>query len=564
MLSLELPERLNAASIFVDAHLAAGRESKAAILCGDRVVTYGDLYEHVNRFGNALRQRDVRIEERVLLLLPDSPEFAFAFFGAMKAGSVAVPLNTNLKPNDYEYFLNDSRARVLVIDSGLLGQLHGVRAKYLRHIFVRGGDPAGPAAAAVDAGGAASAVTSPLQTTSEVASWERALADASPDLAPADTSKDDMAFWLYSSGTTGRPKGAIHLHHDMVVAADLYAQATLRLKEEDVSFSVAKLFFAYGLGNGLYFPLRVGGTTVMLSDRPTPEAAYAALDQHQPTVFYSVPTSYLALLHQAEKTGRTSLGRVRVCVSAGETLPKHVYERWLERFGVEIIDGIGSTEILHIFISNRPGQVVPGSTGQVVPGYEAKIVDDHGQELPPRHVGTLYIKGDSIANGYWDKHEETKNTFHGHWINTHDKFLVDEDGFFWYAGRTDDMFKVSGQAVWPTDVEGVLLQHPAVLESGVVGGADPEGMVKTIAFVVLKDGQAGTPELTRELQNFVKSHTAAYKYPRAVVYVDSLPKTATGKIQRFKLRELVGRLTPLHPQPSHPSNEPQAKPPPQT
>jgi len=545
MLSLELPERLNAASVFVDAHMAAGRESKAAILCGDRVITYRDLYENVNRFGNALLQRDVRMEERVAMLLPDSPEFAFAFYGAMKAGAVAVPLNTNLKPDDYEYFLNDSRARVLVTDAGMVRQLAGIRARYLKHVFVCGG-PAVDATAPT--GDANAAEVAALQATAEVASWERVLGDASPELQAADTSKDDMAFWLYSSGTTGRPKGAIHLHHDMQIAADLYAQATLRLKEDDVSFSVAKLFFAYGLGNGLYFPLRLGGTTVMLSGRPTPEAVFAALDQHQPTVFYSVPTSYLALLHLAEKTGRTSLGRVRMCVSAGEPLPKHVYETWLERFGVEIIDGIGSTEILHIFISNRPGRVVAGSTGQVVPGYEAKIVDDHGQEVPPRHVGMLYIKGDSIASGYWNKHEETKHTYHGHWINTHDKFLVDEDGYFWYAGRTDDMFKVSGQAVWPTDVEGVLLQHPAVMESGVVGGADPEGLVKPVAFVVLKEGFAGTPELTRELQNFVKSQTAPYKYPRAVVYVDTLPKTATGKIQRFKLRELVGRLTPLHPQ----------------
>lgn len=557
MLSLELPERLNAASVFVDAHLAAGRESKAAILCGDRVVTYRDLYEHVNRFGNALRERDVRIEERVVLLIPDSPEFAFGFFGAMKAGAVAVPVNTNLKPDDYEYFLNDSHARVLVVDSSLVPQLAGVRARYLRHVFVRGGVPAGSAAPGADA-------ASPLHATFEVVSLERVLADASSDLTPTDTSKDDMAFWLYSSGTTGRPKGAVHLHHDMLVAADFYAQATLRLKEDDVSFSAAKLFFAYGLGNGLYFPLRTGGTTVMLSERPTPEAVYTALDQHQPTVFYSVPTGYLALLHQAEKTGRTSLGRVRVCVSAGEPLPKHVYETWLERFGVEIIDGIGSTEILHIFISNRPGQVVPGSTGQIVPGYEAKIVDDHGQPLPPRQVGTLYIKGDSIANGYWNKHEETKNTYHGHWINTHDKFLIDDDGYFWYAGRNDDMFKVSGQAVWPTDVEGILLQHPAVLESGVVGGADPEGLVKPVAFVVLKDGQVGTPELTRDLQTFVKAQTAPYKYPRAVVYVESLPKTATGKIQRFKLRELVGRLTPLHPQPSPAADKPPAEPTTQT
>ncbi len=551
MLSPELPERLNAASVLVDAHLAAGRDSKPAILCGDRVVTYRDLYEQVNRFGNALLQRDVRTEERVMLLLPDSPEFAFAFFGAMKAGAVAVPLNTNLKPADYEYFLNDSRARVLVIDAGLLGQLAGIRANYLRHIFISGRPPAGGAVDAVDA--------LPLRTDAEVGSLQQVLDQASPELQAVDTSKDDMAFWLYSSGTTGRPKGAIHLHHDMIVAADLYAQATLRLKEEDVSFSVAKLFFAYGLGNGLYFPLRVGATTVMLSERPTPEAVFATLDQHQPTVFYSVPTSYLALLHQADKAGRTSLGRVRVCVSAGEPLPKHLYETWLERFGVEIVDGIGSTEILHIYISNRPGRVIAGSTGQVVPGFEAKIVDEHGQQLPPRHVGTLYVKGDSIANGYWNKHEETKNTFHGHWINTHDKFLVDEDGYFWYAGRTDDMFKVSGQAVWPTDVEGVLLQHPSVLESGVVGGADPEGLVKPVAFVVLKDGHPGTPELTRELQNFVKSHTAAYKYPRAVVYVESLPKTATGKIQRFKLRELVGRLTPLHPQPAAAPADPGAE-----
>jgi len=537
MLSLELPERLNAASVFVDAHLAAGRESKAAILCGDRVVTYRDLYEHVNRFGNALRQRDVRIDERVMLLLPDSPEFAFAFFGAMKAGSVAVPLNTNLKPDDYEYFLNDSRARVLVIDRGLLGQLEGVQAKHLKHIFVRGGVPAGTDAPPPGTGGTTPAVTSPLRTASEVASLERVLGDASPELAPADTSKDDMAFWLYSSGTTGRPKGAIHLHHDMIVAADLYAQATLRLKEEDVSFSVAKLFFAYGLGNGLYFPLRVGGTTVMLSERPTPEAVYAALDQHQPTVFYSVPTSYLALLHQAEKTGRTSLGRVRVCVSAGEPLPKHVYETWLERFGVEIIDGIGSTEILHIFISNRPGQAKAGSTGQIVPGYEARIVDDDGQDLPPGHVGTLLIRGESIASGYWNKHAATKETFCGEWINTRDKFMVDPDGYFWYAGRADDMLKVSGQAVWPADVEGVLQGHPAVLESGVTGAEDREGLLKPVAYVVLKDGHAASPQLARELQEFVKQNTAPHKYPRAVIFVESLPKTATGKIKRYQLRE---------------------------
>jgi benzoate-CoA ligase len=370
--------------------------------------------------------------------------------------------------------------------------------------------------------------------------------EASPSLEHEDTSKDDMAFWLYSSGTTGPPKGAIHLHHDMIVEADFYGRGTLELHETDVGFSVAKLYFAYGLGNGLYFPLRVGGTTVLLPDRPAPARVFEVIDRHQPTVFYSVPTSYVQLLHLAEKEGRTSLGRVRMCVSAGEPLPKHVFEKWQERFGVEILDGIGSTEILHIFISNRPGKVRPGSTGQVVHGYEAKIVDDDGNELPPRQVGTLMIKGDSIAAGYWNKHEQTKDTFCGQWINTRDKFLKDEDGYFWYAGRTDDMFKVSGQAVWPTDVEGVLVQHSAVLESGVVGASDPHGLVKPVAFVVLKDTHEPSPELMRELQEFVKNTTAPHKYPRAVVFVDSLPKTSTGKIKRYKLRELAGKLTPLH------------------
>ncbi len=354
-----------------------------------------------------------------------------------------------------------------------------------------------------------------------------------------------MAFWLYSSGTTGAPKGAVHLHHDMLVAAELYARRTIGLRQDDVSFSVAKLFFAYGLGNGLYFPLYTGGTTVLMLDRPTPEAVYDAIDRYQPTVFYSVPTSYAALLHAAEKSGRTQLGRVRMCVSAGEPLPKHIFEKWLLRFGVEILDGIGSTEILHIFISNRPGKVRPGSTGQLVEGYQARLLDDDGREVPPRTVGTLWIKGDSIATGYWNKHQQTKSTFCGEWINTRDKFLVDEDGYFWYAGRTDDMMKVSGQAVWPSEVEAILQQHPAVLEAGVVGTADQDGLIKPRAFVVLKDGQQPSPDLAKELQQFVKQNTAPHKYPRSVIFVEQLPKTATGKIQRFKLRELAAD-TPLN------------------
>ncbi len=517
MSELQLPEQLNAATVFVDRHLDEGRGSKRAILCGEQTVTYAELAEAVNRTGNALTSLGVRIEQRVAILLPDSPEWVFAFFGAMKIGAVAVPMNTMLKPKDYEYLLNDSRARVLIVHPTLLENINEIRSqlKYVEHVVVIG------------------------PPTDDCLSLEKLLDEASPELEPFETNKDDMAFWLYSSGTTGFPKGAIHLHHDMTVEAELYAKRTIGLEESDVSFSVAKLFFAYGLGNGLYFPLYTGGTTILLPDRPAPDKVFEVIERYQPSVFYSVPTNYAALLHLAETNDLETLGRVRMCVSAGETLPAHIFEKWHQRFGVEILDGIGSTEILHIFISNRPGHTRAGSTGQIVEGYEARIVDENGAEVPPRETGTLLIKGDSIAAGYWNKHEQTKETFQGQWINTHDKFLLDEDGYFWYAGRTDDMMKVSGQAVWPTDVEGILQRHESVLESGVVGTADQNGLIKPYAFVVLKDSQSGTPELVKELQDFVKTTTSPHKYPRWVEFVETLPKTATGKIQRYKLRELA-------------------------
>jgi len=522
---LEVPERLNAATVLVDHHIAEGRGAKPAILCGERTVTYDALHEGVNRFGNVLKQLGVRREERVAILLPDSPEFAFAFFGSMKRGAVAVPLNTLLAPRDYQYLLNDSRARVLVVHASLADRITDVRGnlRHLEHVLIAGGKVEG------------------------CASLESAMEGASPALQAADTSKDDAAFWLYSSGTTGFPKGAIHLHHDMVVSADLYARQTIGLEESDVSFSVAKLFFAYGLGNGLFFPLYVGATTVLFPGRPTPDKVFEVLDTYRPTVFYSVPTSLAQLLHAAEKEGRTSLGRVRMCVSAGEPLPKPIFEKWRDRFRVEILDGIGSTEILHIFISNRPGRARAGSTGQVVPGYEAKIVDDHGREVPAGEIGNLLIKGDSIAAGYWNKHEQTQQTFLGEWIDTHDKFRVDADGYFWYAGRSDDLMKVSGMVVWPSDVEAVLQGHPAVLESGVAAAPDEEGLVKPYAYVVLKDGHKPSPELAKELQDFVKKNAAPYKYPRWVEFVEALPKTATGKIKRFQLREMAAATRASHP-----------------
>ncbi|HID24110.1 MAG TPA: benzoate-CoA ligase family protein [Planctomycetaceae bacterium] len=522
MSTLELPDQLNVATVLVDSHIAAGRSDKPAILCGDRRVTYADLQEGVNRLGNALKSLDVRMEERVALLLPDCPEWAFAFFGAMKIGAVALPLNTTLTPADYEYELNDSRTRVLIVDASLLERLEPIREKlrYLEHVLVAG----------VPDAGSSWPGTVPLADIMQT---------SSPELTAAETSKDDAAFWLYSSGTTGAPKGTIHLHHDMLVEAVYYAQQTIGLRESDISYSVSKLFFAYGLGNGLYFPLSVGGTTILFPGKPSPDAVFDILDRYQPTVFYSVPTSYAALLQRAEETRRTDLGRVRMCVSAGEPLPKPVYDRWRERFGLEILDGIGSTEILHIYISNRPGQSRGGSTGQLVPGYEYRIVDDQGKDLPPGEVGTLLIKGDSIAAGYWNKHEKTKETFLGEWINTRDKFRVDTDGFFWYMGRADDMMKVGGQAVWPSEVEHVLQQHPAVLESGVCGTPDEHGLIKPRAFVVLKNGQQPSEKLARELQEFVRQRTAPYKYPRSVFFVDDLPKTASGKIKRYQLRQMA-------------------------
>ena len=518
MCTVDLPEHLNAATVLVDSHLQEGRADKPAILCGDATVTYRDLSQAINRFGNVLLNLDTRMEERIAIIMPDCPECVYAFFGAMKIGAVAIPTNTLLMPTDYEYLLNDSRSRVLVIHSCLLERIEPIRTqlKYLKHVIVVGEPPQGDDLA-----------------------FDTLMDAASDELEAADTSKDDSAFWLYSSGTTGFPKGTIHLHHDMIVEADLYAQETVGVAESDVSFSVAKLFFAYGLGNGLYFPLRTGGTTVLLPDRPTPKTVYEIIDRYQPTVFYGVPTSYAGLLYMAEQEGRTSLGKVRMCISAGEPLPRVLYDKWLERFGVEIYDGIGSTEILHIFISNRPGHVKPGSTGQIVPGYEAKIIDEDGQEVGVGEVGALLIKGESVAGSYWNKHEQTKETFRGAWINTHDKFHVDEDGYYWYAGRTDDMMKVSGLAVWPTDVESILANHDAVLESGVVGVPDKEGLIKPRAYIVLKDKNAASDELVKELQTFVKTTAQPHKYPRTIIFVDELPKTATGKIKRYRLRQMA-------------------------
>jgi benzoate-CoA ligase family protein len=509
-----LPDEFNIAAHFVDGAVAAGRGRRTAFICDGRTLTYANLQELVNRAGNALLDAGVTREDRVLVLALDTPEFLGAFWGAIKIGAVPVPVNTLMRANDYLYFLEDSRAKAAVISAPLLAEAGSIlgRASHLKQVFV-----AGPA-------------------TGAHRSWEDALARASSTLAAARTSRDEPAFWLYSSGSTGFPKGAVHLHHDMVVCAETYAKQVLGMRESDRVYSVAKLFFAYGLGNAGYFPMAVGAESILSPHRPTPDSVFELLHRERPTIFFGVPTLYAAMLAAKEPEKRYDLSSLRLCVSAGEALPDEIFARWKEKFGVEIIDGIGTTEILHIFLSNRPGRVRPGSTGLPVPGYEAIIVDDAGAAVPQGEIGNLRVKGDSTMAYYWNKHEKTKETLFGAWIQTGDKYWQDPDGYFWYAGRADDMLKVGGIWVSPIEVETTLIKHPAVLEAAVIGAEDDERLVKPKAFVVLKDPAAAKPALADELKAFVKDKIAPYKYPRWIEFVTDLPKTATGKIQRFKLR----------------------------
>ena len=512
---VNVPDQFNVADYLVDRHVREGRGGRTAILCGDESVSYAQVAERSNRVGNGLRSLGVRREERVLLLLLDTPAFAYSFFGAQKIGAVPIPTNTLLKSQDYRYMLNDSRATVAIVSEPLLPQLAAIprdELPYLQHLVIDG------------------------RPTADAIGFDQLLA-AAPALEPEPTSKDDAAFWLYSSGTTGFPKGAVHLHHDIVHTVVCYAQGVLGMTADDRTFSVAKLFFAYGLGNALTFPFAVGATTILWPGPPTPPNVYTQIERHKPTLFYSVPTNYGQLLAHKREGPDFDLSGVRQAVSAGEALPKALYERFKDRFGVEILDGIGSTEILHIFISNRSGRVRPGSAGELVPSYETRIVDEAGDDVSDGTVGNLLIRGDSICAYYWNKHERTKDTIQGHWIRTGDKFSRDPDGYYWYAGRADDMLKVGGIWVSPVEIENTLVEHPAVQEAGVIGRRDADDLEKPMAYVVLAAGQQGSAELARELQDFVRSKIAEYKRPRWIEFVEALPKTATGKTQRFKLRQ---------------------------
>jgi benzoate-CoA ligase len=515
---LGVPRVFNAATYFVDRNVVEGRGASVAIECGDERVTYAQLRERVNRFGSALGQLDVRREERVLLLLVDSPAFAYAFFGAMKMGAVPIPANTLLKEPDYRYLLSDSGAVALIVSQSLLPVVQGIPREAiprLRHVIVVG-----------------------EQVPAGCLSFERLLAEGSDTLTTEPTTRDDQAFWGYSSGSTGSSKGCVHLHHDLVISAELVGKRVFGVTAVDRCFSVAKLFFAYGLGNALLFPLSVGATTILWSGPPAAADVYKVIEKHRPTMFYSVPTGYAMLMAQ-RRDPDFDLSSIRLAVSAGEALPPALFDRFKQRFGLELVDGIGSTEALHMFISNRPGSVRRGSSGQIIPGYEARILDSDDRPVATGEIGNLWIRGDSVCACYWNQHQKTQDTIQGAWLRTGDKYSCDADGYYWYAGRSDDMLKVGGQWVSPVEVENAVLTHEAVQECGVVGYEDGDGLTKPMAFVVLRQGVEGSPERATELEQFVRARLAEFKRPRRVAFVPELPKTATGKIQRFKLRELA-------------------------
>ncbi|MEK6212362.1 MAG: benzoate-CoA ligase family protein [Pseudomonadota bacterium] len=510
---ITIPSDYNAAHDLIERNLVARRADRIAYIDDAGRYSYGELALRVNRAANALSALGLGMEDRILLAHLDTIDFPSVFLGAIKAGIVPVTANTLLTTADYKFMLEDSRARALIVSEALLPNFAPLLKSlpFLKHVVVSGKDPHGHAH---------------LQSL---------MAKAATEFKAAPTTCDDVCFWLYSSGSTGTPKGAVHIHSSLIQTAELYAKPVLGIRESDVVFSAAKLFFAYGLGNSLTFPLAVGATTVLMAERPTPAAVFKRLKEQRPTIFYGVPTLYAALLASPDLPRKEEVA-LRICTSAGEALPAEIGRRWTEHFGVELLDGIGSTEMLHIFLSNRPGGVRYGTTGKPVPGYRIRLVDEDGREVGPNEIGELQISGPTSAIMYWNNRAKTLATFVGPWIRAGDKYTVDDDGYYTYGGRSDDMLKVSGMYVSPFEVEAALLTHPDILEAAVVGAMDEQQLVKPKAYVVTKQGVTGSAALAEALKQHVKNRLAPYKYPRWIDFVPELPKTATGKIQRFKLR----------------------------
>ena len=511
----------NAATDFVDANVARGLGDKVAFTDSERSLTYAQLQANSCRFAAALKTLGLREESRVVLAFHDTVDYPVAFWGAIRAGIIPIPVNTLLTAEQYAYLLADSRAAAIVVAAALAPTVLSIRDRlpHLRSVIV------------VEASARERADVSGVHL------FEDVLAQAEPTPFTTSTMSDEVALWMYTSGSTGEPKAVRHVHTSLMATARLMGQGIIGIREDDVAFSAAKLSFSYGLGNAVSFPMSVGASTVLLPDRPTPQAVLATLRRHRPTIFYAVPSLYAALLAQPDLGPGAGSDRLRLCISAGEALPAHVGERWRAVVGVDVLDGLGSTEMLQTFLSNRPGDVRYGSTGKPVPGYDVKIVDENGRELPDGEIGELVVRGPSAGESYWNQRTKSRRTFVGEWTHTGDKYLRDADGYYYYRGRTDDMFKVHGMWVSPFEVEAALVSHEAVLEAAVIGKEDGDGLIKPKAFIVLKNGYGADERLFEELRAHVKERAGAWKYPRWIDIRPDLPRTATGKIQRFKLRD---------------------------
>jgi benzoate-CoA ligase family protein len=509
MAGLDLPDRYNVAADLLGRNLMAGRGGKVAVYHAGGEVTYNELYKLANGAAHRLRDLGVRREERVLIVAYDSPGWPAAFLGTILLGAIPVPVNPLLqRSEDYDHYIDDSLARAVFVDASTEEKLHLAAAR---------------------------AAEPPRLLRSDQIT-------AGPDVEPARTRRDDMAFWLYSSGSTGKPKAVVHLQHDIPYTCVTYAEQVLGITQQDITFSTTGLFHAYGFGNNLTFPYWVGASTVLHAGRNTPASVLDTIEKRKPTLFFSAPTLFNAILNFEGSRAR-NLSSIRHCVAAAEALPAEVWRRWKDTYGLTILDGVGSTEMLHIYCSNRMGDVRPGSSGKPVPGYELKILDDEGRPVPAGRAGDLYVKGDSALALYWAQHEKTRRSVLGDWFFTGDRYRVDEDGFYWYEGRSDDMIKVGGLWVSPVEIEAALVEHPAVAESAVVG-VSVEGFTKIKAFVITKGGAAAGDPLVLELQEHCKSRLQRFQYPHLIEFVPDLPKTVTGKIQRFKLRDQENRPVP--------------------
>jgi benzoate-CoA ligase len=519
-MTINFPDRFNMSDYFLYHNLEEGRGEKTCLLFEESSWTYGEAARWSNRAGNALREMGAGIEDRVLIALPDCPEFVWTWFGTSRIGSVITMVNPLLPASDYEYYLDYTRARVAVITESLVDAFIecSKTSRYLKSVLVVGERDVASASARV-----------------AFRSFDRVAGSMPDECERADTTRDDIAIWLFTSGSTGKPKGAVHLQHDLPYNTECYARRILKVDESDITVSVPKLFFGYATGTNLLFPFATGGTTALFSERSTPEKMFEVIERYRPTILTSVPTMINGMLN-LEGGSERDLSSLRMCLSAGEALPAELYDRWMRTFNVEILDGIGSAEMFHIYVTNRPGDVKAGSLGRLVEGYEAQIVDAEGHEVETGEMGTLRIKGDSAALCYWNAHEKSKETFAGDWCTTGDQFHVDEHGYFWYHGRTDEMLKVSGVFVAPAEIENCLLQHEAVLECAVVGHDAGDGLIKPKAFIVTRENFIAGDALGEEIKDFVKQRLALYKYPRWIEFASSLPKNDRGKIDRRQLK----------------------------